>query len=105
MFGIVVRMNEIVQHTRVIRMIGVNSFKKLRSLPLLLKSLGAFRDRTEDRQSIEQGGFVIRILGVDRRHRVAVIPVTDRFGSCTGVLIESGHCYEIMFLEGGSLLR
>src|SRR5882724_7814007 len=88
---IVVGMNEIVQRAWVVWMTGIHAFKELYCPPLLLKSVRAFHDSTEDGQSIEQRGFVIRELRVDGRHRFAVILVAGRFGSRTGVLVQSGH--------------
>ena len=51
--GIVVGVNEIVQYTRMVRLAGIHRLKEFRRLLLLLKPLGALRDRTKDRQSVE----------------------------------------------------
>src|SRR5215471_11582562 len=105
MLRIVICMNEIVQYAWMVRLPRVHLFEELRGLPLTLKSFGPFRNRPQYRQSTEQSGFVIWIFGVDGCHGVAVILVARRFGSSTGILVQSSDCSQIEFLSLGSLRR
>ena len=51
---IIVGVNEVVQHTRMVRMARVNVLEKLGGLTAeLLKSRKSLRNRTQDRQSLE----------------------------------------------------
>src|SRR5690348_14055891 len=70
---VIVRMNEIVQHTWMLRLMRADLFEKLGGLLLLRKSLGAFRNSAQDGQAIEQLRFVVWIFGVDCGHGVAII--------------------------------
>src|SRR6516225_2031371 len=74
---IIVGVNEVVQHTWMIRMARVNVLEKLGGLTAeLLKSRKSLRNRTQDRQSVEQLGFVIWMFVVDCCHCIPIVLVS-----------------------------
>ena len=92
---VVIRVNQIMKWARMVRMTRMHSLDEPCSFLVLLEPVGTFWNRTENRQSIKQSGFVVRMLGVGSRHCVAVVLVARRFASSAGILIESGHRREI----------
>jgi hypothetical protein len=92
---VVIRVNQIMKWARMVRMTRIHSLDEPCSFLVLLEPVGTFWNRTENRQSIKQSGFVVRMLGVGSRHCVAVVLVARRFASSAGILIESGQRREI----------
>jgi hypothetical protein len=61
-----------VQHARVLLVVGVDRFEEGDRSPLHLEALRPFADRADDRQTIEQAGFIVRIFRVRGGHLLAV---------------------------------
>src|SRR5262245_37361655 len=92
---IVIGMKQIMQDTRMVGMTLVHVLKEFGRPPLLLKSGGAFRDGTQDRQSIKQSGFIIRIFAVYSGHCIPVLRITRRLRSGATVFVKNGYRIEI----------
>ena len=76
MNGIVVGVNEVVQHSWMLCVVSVDRLEEGDRTALHLESLRAFPDSAEDRQAIEQRGLIVRILRVRGGHLLAVGLVT-----------------------------
>src|SRR5438309_9223472 len=72
MCRIIVSVNQVVQDTRMLRILCVYLFKEPGCCNLFLKILAAFFDCTQNRKPIEKVRFVVWILRVDCFHPVSV---------------------------------
>ena len=73
---IVVGVNEVVQHSRMLLVVSVDRFEEGDRTALHLESLRAFSDGAEDRQAIKQRGLIVGVLRVRGSHLLAVGLVT-----------------------------
>src|SRR5258706_9811909 len=79
MCWIIIPVNQVVQDTRMLRILCVYLFKEPGCCNLSLKILAAFFDRTQNRKPIEKLRFVIWIFLVDCFHLVSVRLIAPRF--------------------------
>ena len=90
MNGIVVGVNEVVQHARMLLVVRVDRLEEGDRAALHLESLRPFADGAEDRQSIEQLGLVVRIFRVRGGHLLAVGLVARLLRPRAAILVERG---------------
>ena len=96
--GIVVGVNEVVQHARMLLVVRVDRFEERDRTALHLESLRPFPDGAEDRQAIEQRGLIVRILRVRGGHLLAVGLVTRLLRPRAAVLVERRDRQEVHVL-------
>src|SRR5438876_4145625 len=95
MARIVVDMNQVVENTRVVRILRVDLLEELCRESLPLEALTAFLDRCQKRESIKQFGLVIWVGRVRARHRIHVGLVPRRLWARPAFLVEGGNRGEI----------
>src|SRR5215468_11382073 len=105
MLRIVVRVNQIVQDTRMVWLTSVHVFKQCGSVFLLLESFGALWHRAEDGESVEQLCLVIRILRTGGRHCVPVPLIARGLAANPAFVKERSHRREIELLPIRRLRR
>ena len=76
MNGIVVGVNEVVQHSGMLCVASVDGFEEGNRLALHLETFRPFPDGADDREAIEQLGLVVRILRLRGGHLLAVGLIT-----------------------------
>jgi hypothetical protein len=74
--GIVVGVNEVVQHSRMLFVVSVDRLEEVDRSALHLESLRPFPQRAENRQAIEQRRLIVWIPRLCGRHLIAVSLVT-----------------------------
>ncbi len=73
-------------------------------LPLLFEPLDALGNCPQDRQTIEQRGFVVGILGVQRPHGLTIVLIALSLRSRAGISVEGGDGAEVEFIARRRLL-
>src|SRR4029077_4617642 len=94
MCRIVIHMDQIVQHTWMVRTAGVDLLKELGCLRLALKTLRTFLDCPQNGKAVEKLGFIVRKAGISCSHCIAVAFVPRSFWSCTSILEQRGDRVE-----------
>src|SRR6266403_1169519 len=69
---VVICMNQVVQHTRMVWGVGVNFLKELGCRYLVVKTFGAFSDCPQNGKAVEKLGLIVRKAGVGCSHGVAI---------------------------------
>ena len=98
MNGIIVGVNEIVQHSRMLLVVRVDRFEEGDRTALHLESLCPFSDGAENRQTIKQRRLIVGILRVRGGHLLAVGLVARLLGPRAGILVKRGCSQEIHVL-------
>jgi hypothetical protein len=95
MNGVIVGVNEIVQHSRMLLVVRVDRFKQGDRAALHLESLCPFSDAAEDRETIKQRRLIIAILRVRGGHLIPVRLVARLLGARAGIFVKRGCSQEI----------
>src|SRR5438128_2097883 len=98
MCRIVVHMDQIVQHTWMIRTAGVDLLEELGRLRLALKTLRTFLDCPQNGKAVEKLGLIVRKAGISCSHGIAVAFVARGFRSCASIFEQSSDSVEIDLL-------
>src|ERR1700674_2436123 len=91
-------MDQIVQHTGMVRPVGVDLLEELGSLRLALKTLRTFLDCPQNGKAVEKLGLIVRKAGISYSHSIAVAFAPRGFRSCASIFEQSGDRVEIELL-------
>src|SRR5258705_9946227 len=98
MCWIIVSVNQVVQDTRMLRILCVYLFKEPGCCNLFLKILAAFFDRTQNRKTIEKLRFIVWIFRVDCFHLVSVRLIALCSRPRSSVFVQRSNGIEIHLL-------
>ena len=90
MCRIVIHMDQIVQHTWMVRTAGVDLLEELGCLRLALKTLRAFLDCPQNGKAVEKLGLIVWKAGISCSHDIAVAFIPRGFRSRASVFEQSG---------------
>src|SRR5437867_5805175 len=105
MCRIVIHMDQIVQHTWMVRTAGVDLLEELGCLRLALKTLRTFLDCPQNGKAVEKPGLIVRKAGKSYDHGIAVAFVPCGFRARASTFEQSGDRVEIEFLARRHFFR
>src|ERR1700704_6501706 len=105
MCRIVIYMDQIVQHTWMVRTAGVDLLEELGCLRLGLKTLRTFLDCPQNGKAVEKLGLIVRKAGISCSHGIAVAFVSRGLRSYASIFEQSGDRVEIELLARRHFLR
>src|SRR5256885_10556513 len=105
MCRIVIHMDEIVQHTWMVRTPCVDLLEERGCLRLALKTIRTFFNRPQNGKAVEKLGLIVWKAGISCGHGIAVAFVPRGFRSRASIFEQSGDSIEIELLSRRHFLR
>src|SRR5260370_12112049 len=91
-------MDQIMQHTRMVWIVGVDLLEELACLRLALKTLRTFLDCSQNGKAVEKLGLIVRKAAISCGHGIAEAFVPRCFRSCASIFEHSGNRLQIKLL-------
>src|ERR1700757_2800385 len=105
MCRIVIHVDQIVQHTWMVGIAGIDLLEEVGCLRLAFKPLRTFLDCPQNGEAVEKFCLIVRKAGMSCSHSLAVAFVPRGFRSIASIVEQSGDRVEIELLARGHFLR